>query len=109
MISSVTVAAFALMEQEKDPELSLLLATEAVKTMHNANDPVLPLSNTVLRQSIIKSRVRLALTGHDHAIWSASYSPDDARLVTGCLDQTAWVWNAQTGYGMLRLVKNYSF
>ena len=55
--TSKSLAALALMEQEKDPELSLLLATKSVRTTYDTNETVLPLSNTVLRQSIINSRV----------------------------------------------------
>ena len=66
--NSRALAAFALAEMETDSELSLLLATESVKTMYDVNDPVLPLSNTVLHQMIIKSRVRLTLKGHEDGV-----------------------------------------
>ena len=82
---------------ETDPELSLLLATESIRTLHDTNETVLPLSNTVLRQSIIKSRVRLTLKGHGDYVWSAVYSADGERIVTGSKDKTAKVWGAQTG------------
>ena len=50
--TSRALAALASMEMEKDPELSLLLATEAVRTTYDTSESetVLPLSNTVLRQ-----------------------------------------------------------
>ena len=54
---SQALAAFALMEQEKDPELSLLLATEAVRTTHDASETVLPY-------------VKYCLTPIDHQIQS---------------------------------------
>ena len=63
--TSRALAAFALAEVGADPELSLLLATESVRITRRVNGVVLPLSNSVLRQSIIKSRVRLTLRGHD--------------------------------------------
>ena len=80
--TSKSLAAFALVEMETDPELSLLLATESVRTLYDTNETVLPLSNTVLRQSLVKSRVRLTLKGHDGAVWSAAYSADGQRIVT---------------------------
>ena len=80
--TSKSLAAFALTEMETDPELSLLLATESFRTLYDTNETVLPLSNTVLRQSIIKSRVRLTLTGHDGWVMSAAFSSDGARIVT---------------------------
>ena len=63
--TSRALAAFALAEMETDSELSLLLATESIRTLYDTNETVLPLSNTVLRQSILRSRVRLTLKGHD--------------------------------------------
>ena len=76
--------------------------------MSEANEIVLPLSNGVLRQSIIKSKVRLALTGHDSKVYdgrvtSVGYSPDSERIVTGSFDHTAKVWDAQTGTELFTL------
>jgi len=53
--TSRALAAFALAQMETDPELSLLLATESIRITRRVNGVVLPLSNTVLRQMIIKS------------------------------------------------------
>ncbi|MDP7000089.1 MAG: WD40 repeat domain-containing protein, partial [Candidatus Poribacteria bacterium] len=103
--TSRALAAFALAEMETDPELSLLLATKSIRVMSEVNETVLPLSNTVLRQSIIKSKVRLVLTGHDDKVTSAGYSPDGQRIVTASWgrDGTAKVWDAQTGTELLTL------
>jgi hypothetical protein len=101
--TSKSLAAFALVEMETDPELSLLLATESVKTTYDTSETVLPLSNTVLRQMIIKSRVRLTLKGHDDEVWSAAYSPDGHRIVTASNGHTAKVWDAQTGKELFTL------
>ena len=101
--TSKSLAAFALAEMETDPELSLLLATESIRITRRVNGVVLPLSNTVLRQSIIKSRVRLTLTGHDAGVYSAVYSADGQRIVTGSGDKTAKVWDAKTGQELLTL------
>jgi hypothetical protein len=101
--TSKSLAAFALVEMETDPELSLLLATESVKTTYDTSETVLPLSNTVLRQMIIKSRVRLTLKGHDDEVWSAAYSADGDRIVTASFDETAKVWDANTGQELFTL------
>ena len=98
-----SLAAFALAEMDKDPERSLLLATKSVRIMSEANEIVLPLSNGVLHQSIIKSRVRLTLTGHDGEVLSAVYSPDGRRIVTASKDQTAKVWDAEMGTELFML------
>ena len=72
--------------------------------MSEANETVLPLSNTVLRQSIIKYKVRLTLTGHDAEGFSAGYSPDGQRIVTASWNHTAKVWEAQTGQELFTLI-----
>ena len=87
-----SLAATASMNLETDPELSLLLATKSVRIMSEANETVLPLSNTVLRQSIIKSKVRLTLTGHDGWVFSAVYSADGQRIVTASWDGTVQIY-----------------
>ena len=95
---SQALAAFALMEVDKDTELSILLSTESVKTTYQADGIVLPLSKTVLRQSILGSRIRLTLRGHgDGVVFSVAWSPDGQRIVTGSDDMTAKVWDAETG------------
>ena len=79
---------------ETNPERSLLLATESIRITRQVNGAVLSLSNIALRQSIIKSRVRLTLKGHEEPVNSASYSPG---------------WPAagiQSKYGMLLRAKN---
>ena len=101
--TSKSLAAFALAEMETDPELSLLLATESIRITRQVNGVVLPLSNTVLRQMIIKSRVRLTLTGHDNSVRSVSYSLDGQRIVTGSEDKTAKVWDAVEGQELFTL------
>ena len=87
---------------ETDSELSLLLATESIRITRQVNGVVLLFSNTVL-QSIINSRVRLTLKGHDGMVFSAAYSADGKRIVTGGRDNAAKVWDANTGQELLTL------
>ncbi len=101
---SQALAAFALMEVDKDTELSILLSTESVKTTYQADGIVLPLSKAVLRQSILGSRIRLTLRGHgDGSVFSVAWSPDGQRIVTGSADEIAKVWDAQTGQVLFTL------
>jgi WD40 repeat protein len=37
------------------------------------------------------------LAGHKDAVWSAAWSPDGSRVVTGSSDHTARIWDAKTG------------
>jgi len=101
--TSKSLAALALAEMEADPELSLLLATESIRITRRVDGVVLPLSNAVLRQMIIKSRVRLTLKGHGGPVSSAFYSPDGQRIVTASSDKTAKVWDANTGKELMTL------
>jgi len=103
ILKSQSLAALALTEMDKDPELSLLLATESVRITYDVNDPVLPLSNTVLRQVIIESRMRLTLKSHDGGVLLVTYSPNGQQIVTGSNDNTAKVWDAETGKELMTL------
>ena len=101
--TSKSLAAVALAEMETAPELSLLLATKSIRIMYEANETVLPLPNTVLRQSLVKSRVRLILKGHEDNVNSAAYSADGQRIVTASEDKTAKVWDTETGQELMTL------
>ncbi|MBT21430.1 hypothetical protein CMK17_15965 [Candidatus Poribacteria bacterium] len=101
--NSRSLAALALTEMDKDPELSILLARQSIRVTYQENRTVLPLSNTALRESIIKSRVRLVLEGHSGSVNSAIYSPGGQRIVTGSSDNTAKVWDANTGKELFTL------
>ena len=98
-----SLAAFALETMDQDPELSLLLSIRSVESTYDIDQLVLPLSNNTLRQSIIKSRNRLTLIGHDSGVNSATYSPDGQWIVTASQDQTVKIWNAETGQEILTL------
>ena len=46
------------------------------------------------------------LTGHNHQVFSAGYSPDERRIVTASFDQTAKVWDAETGTELLTMKRD---
>ena len=104
--NSQALAALALTEMDEDPELSVLLARQSIRVTYQENRTVLPLSNTALRESIIKSRIRLVLKGHGDEVWSVSYSPGGRRIVTGSFDKTAKVWDAQTSIELMTLTSH---
>jgi dipeptidyl aminopeptidase/acylaminoacyl peptidase len=68
----------------------MLLAREAldIKYTEQAED--------ALRQSLIESRVRATLTGHEEALRDLDFSPDGDRLVTGSDDYSARIWDVDT-------------
>jgi WD40 repeat protein len=78
------------MQLPTDPELSLLLATEAVRTASTSE------ALDALRQGIRDSRLRMAMRGHRAAIVSATFSRDGSRIVTTSADGTARIWDART-------------
>ena len=101
--SSQSLATSAFLEMGKDPELSILLASQSIRTTYQEDKTVLPLSNSALRRSIIESRIRLTLKGHDDRVFSAAYSPDGQWIATGSWDKTAKVWESKTGQETLTL------
>ena len=40
-------------------------------------------------------------------VWSVAFGPDGTRIVTASADQTARVWNAQSGQKLLQLARPY--
>jgi WD40 repeat protein len=87
---SRALAASSFLSLSTDPELSMLLAREAldIKYTEQAED--------ALRQSLIESRVRGTLTGHQEALRDLAFSPDGDRLVTGSDDYSARIWDLGT-------------
>ncbi|HYY82526.1 MAG TPA: WD40 repeat domain-containing protein, partial [Actinomycetes bacterium] len=85
------LAAVAMGQLSLDPELSVLLAVEAVKTS------VTPLAKDALRQSLLECRIRAVLNGHQGDVSRATFSPDGGRIVTASQDTTARVWEAASG------------
>jgi hypothetical protein len=74
-----------------DPELSLLLAVEAVKAKAT------PLAQDALRQSLVECRIRAVMSGHKGHVSRAAFSPDGQRIVTASHDGTACIWDGRTG------------
>jgi len=89
--TSKSLAALALTEVDQDPELSILLALQSIKITYQQDKTILPLSNSVLRESIIKSKIKLTLRGHGE------------RIVTASVDNTAKIWDAKTGQELFTL------
>jgi hypothetical protein len=85
------LAAVAMTQLSVDPELSVLLAVEAVRTS------VTPLAQDALRQSLLECRIRSVLLGHEGDVSRAAFSPDGQRIVTASQDVTARLWVAATG------------
>jgi WD40 repeat protein len=90
------LAAAAVTNLGDDPERSILLALQAIKTSNTVE------AENALHRSILESRVRLVLH-HDAEVWSVTFSPDGKRIGTASQDQTAKIWDANTGNLLLTL------
>lgn len=92
---------------EADPELSVLLALEAARTVEAAGEPVLRETVEALHRALLADRVLVAVPGGAGAL-----SPDGTRLVTadpgtvmggGPARGTLTVWDAATGEELITL------
>ncbi len=81
----------ALSQLSVDPEISLLLATEAYSTTQNIQ------TDDALRQAVAESHLRGTLTGHTGGVNAVAFSADGKFLLTGSGDTTARVWDASNG------------
>ena len=84
-----------------DPELSILLALEAVRKSYSIDQTVLPEAEEALRSALQASRIELTLRGHNGDIWSAVFNSDGTRIATASDDGTAKIWDAVSGAELL--------
>jgi WD40 repeat protein len=91
------LAAIANQQLSVDPELSVLLAVEAVERSAT------PLAKDALRQSLLESRIRQVLRGHSGDVSRAGFSPDGRLVVTASQDTTARIWDVDTGAELAEL------
>ena len=96
----LVTAALVEIEQPSDVSrsLGLLLAREAVLTTLKTDGYVTGPAEAALRQAINAAPVlRMALVGHTGPVNAASWSPDGLFIITASDDQTARIWNAESG------------
>jgi WD40 repeat protein len=84
------LAASALAELTVDPQLSVLLASEAVRLAPSTE------LEDVLRRSLEASKLRLVLEA-DGSVNAAAFSPDDAHVVTASDDGRARIVDSRSG------------
>jgi WD40 repeat protein len=89
--TSRELAASATGQLADDPDLSLLLALEAV--LHSPTSE----AQDVLRESLLRARLRFSLPGHSGIVTGLAYSPDGQLIATTSADGTARIWDASTG------------
>ena len=85
------LALAALNNLEADPELTMLLALQALETSYTKA------AEEALRQGIQASRTIMTLRGHSAEVFGARYSPTGDTVATASNDGTVKVWAAETG------------
>jgi WD40 repeat protein len=86
------LAAASFLSQNTDPELGLLLASQALSTAETGE------AEQALHSALLASRVRQRLVGHQAAIQRLAYSPD-GRLIAmfAAGEDLATIWDAVNG------------
>jgi WD40 repeat protein/serine/threonine protein kinase len=77
---------------ERDPELGLLVAMEAISATYQLDGTYSVEADGALRRALA-DRYRATLRGHRDSVLDASFSPDGQRMVTASADGTALVWD----------------
>ncbi|HET7384913.1 MAG TPA: TIR domain-containing protein [Pseudolabrys sp.] len=83
---------------EGDAGTAMLLALEALPDVSSGIErPLVHAAEAALFSAYQELQERIVLKGHKNSLWGASFSPDGRRIVTASEDNTARVWDAQTG------------
>ena len=101
--SARELSASAISNLSVDPQRSLLLSRQAVKTSRQNGRPVLVEAEDALHRSVQSSRELATWRGQTASLWSVALSRDGVRLAAVGIDGTATVWNVATGQVMMTL------
>jgi WD40 repeat protein/serine/threonine protein kinase len=80
-----------LLSENGNVELATLLSIRALKIAY------LPEADTALRQAIERNYTQSIYTGHTNAVYAVAFSPDGKTAVSAGTDNTAHLWDVQTG------------
>ena len=103
LATSRELASASISNLDVDPEISILLALQAVNNTYLLNGMVLPEAEDALHRAVQESRIELTLRGHSSVVWAAVFNPDGTRIATTGADGTAKIWDAITGKELLSL------
>ncbi|MFU8771799.1 MAG: BMP family ABC transporter substrate-binding protein [Anaerolineales bacterium] len=90
------LTAAALNYLDLDPQLSILLALEAVEESQFANVPVSPETESVLHQAVRHSRQTHIIHAGQMSVVGVSFSPDGKWVCTSGQDGTLKLWDTKT-------------
>ncbi len=91
------LAAEAVNNLGEEPERSVLLALQAIKTSHTQE------AEEALHRALPQLRLLHTMAGHEDGFSDVAYSPDGSRLVSTNWDGTIRVWDSATGQELLLL------
>ncbi|HLO33351.1 MAG TPA: AAA family ATPase, partial [Anaerolineales bacterium] len=97
------LAASAVANLETDPELSILLAMQAVSVTQNVDHSLTGEAVSALHRSLAVSRVEAHLVGHTDRIFSGLFSQDGRRVATASWDGQIKIWDAVSGKELFSL------
>jgi hypothetical protein len=104
------LAALARRERaEGDAATAILLALEALPDdTAGIARPYIPEPEAQLDGAWRDLRERFVLNRHEDGVYSAAFSPDGKRIVTASADNTARLWNAETGTPIGEALKGHA-
>lgn len=102
------LASASLTQLGSDPQLSLLLALEAINLTISANDRPPAEAVDALYQAVRASQQIFTLAGHTGAVNDTAVSPDARWIATVSEDNSVKIWNAATGQEVHTLVASTS-
>jgi WD40 repeat protein len=87
----------ALESLEADPELSILLSLQALRTVYTRE------AQDALHRALPASRVRMALSGHTNGARSVEFSPDGKTIATTSSAGEVTIWETSSGQELFNL------
>jgi WD40 repeat protein/DNA-binding SARP family transcriptional activator len=91
LTTSRELALAALTTLDSDPELSILLALQALQVAHTRE------AENMLHQALAVSRVERTLFGHELGVTGLAFSRDGRLLASGSVDAVVRIWEVDSG------------